>query len=189
MSTTAVTTTSPAVITHTHIRLRGPQDSDISVRHARTTDARLTFNWGGVHMTVLNTQAAQGLLEALAAARTALIHLPENLGPHSGADDEPFARPSVAVEWTRRPGYAVTPRSAAAANANTRVMHWVEVYLGPITIQILDRAAYRTALDILRQAHQTAIAVFLDGSQHAADPTDDDYRIADTSTGLISRPR
>jgi hypothetical protein len=138
-------------------------------------------------MTVLNAHAAQGLLEAFSAARAALMHLPENLGtPWAG--ETPFARPTVAIEWTRRPTYALTIRSTPAVNANTRVHHWVEIYLGPITVAILDRAAFRSALDVLRQAHHMAIAAFLDGDRHAADPTGDDYRVADTSTGQVSGP-
>lgn len=192
MTKTAITAaelgTSPAIITHTYIRLRGQQSSDITVHHARTRDAKLTFNCGGVHMTVLNAEAAQGILEALSAARAALINLPTDIGPQPATDEAPYARPAIAIEWTRRPSYAVVPRSTDGTNINTRVVHWVELCIGPITLQILDRTAYRSAFNLLRKVHETAVAVFLDGEQHTADPTEDDYRVAETATGLISRP-
>jgi hypothetical protein len=47
--------------------------------------------------------------------------------------------------------------------------------MGPLTFQILDRAAFHSAVDVLRLAHRTAVAVCLDGHRFRADPTRDDY--------------
>jgi hypothetical protein len=47
--------------------------------------------------------------------------------------------------------------------------------MGPVTWQILDQAGYRSALEILRRAHATAISEFSDGERFKADPTSDDY--------------
>ena len=60
----------------------------------------------------------------------------------------------------------------------SRTVHWTDIYMGPITFQILDRAAFHSATQLLRDAHRTAIAVCLDGPQFSADPTGDDYRPA-----------
>ena len=177
----------PAVITHTFIRLRGTQTGDLTVHHARTTDARISLLWSGIHMTFLNADAAQGLLESISAARASLINLTENLGSAPATDETVYARPTIAIEWTRGPKYGITPRSTIAPDLR-RTVHWVEIYVGPITFQILDRAAFRSTLVLLREVHTTATAVCLDGNQHSADPTADDYEAIDTNAGLIARP-
>ena len=46
----------------------------------------------------------------------------------------------------------------------------------PVTFQIVDLAAYRSAVEVLQLAHKTAAAVCLDGDQHRFDPTDASYR-------------
>jgi len=43
------------------------------------------------------------------------------------------------MEWTRRPAYAVVPQSGCA-KTNDRVVHWVDLHMGPITSQIRDLA-------------------------------------------------
>jgi hypothetical protein len=46
----------------------------------------------------------------------------------------------------------------------------------PVAFQIVDRAAFRSAVEVLRLAHKTAVAVCLDGQQYRFDPTADAYR-------------
>ena len=53
---------------------------------------------------------------------------------------------------------------------------WTDVYMGPITFQILDRAAFHSTIDVLREIHTTAVAVCLDGKRFRKDPTEDYYR-------------
>jgi len=48
----------------------------------------------------------------------------------------------------------------------------------PVTFQIVDLAAYRSAVTVLQLAHKTAVGVCLDGHQHRFDPTADTYRPA-----------
>ena len=53
----------------------------------------------------------------------------------------------------------------------------------PVTFQIVDLAAFRSAIEMLKLAHKTAVAVCLDGHRHRFDPTGDEYRHA-----VIHRP-
>ena len=46
----------------------------------------------------------------------------------------------------------------------------------PVTFQIVDLAAFRSAIEVLKLAHKTAVAVRLDGHRHRFDPTGDEYR-------------
>ena len=54
-------------------------------------------------------------------------------------------------------------------------MHWLDLYTGPVTWQIRDQAGLLSTIDLLTQVHHTATAVFLDGAEHAADPTTPDW--------------
>ena len=150
-------------ISQAYVRLRGAQNADISVHHAHTDTARVTLIWGRLLFTFFNAQAAQGVLEGFSAARHSLAGVPADLAPRH---QQPYDGPAIAVDWTRRPSYAITERDAL----------WVEVYMRPVTFQILDRAAFRSAVEVLRLAHKTAVAVCLDGQQHRFDPTADAYR-------------
>ena len=80
----------------------------------------------------------------------------------------------IAIEWTRRPTYCVVPQSAPN-KLNTAVIHWVDLYCGPITFQLRDQLGLKSTLALLSRTHKTAVAVFLDGPQHTDDPTRDDY--------------
>ena len=159
-------------ISQAYVRLRGAQQPDISVHHAHTDIARVTLTWGRILFTFFNTQAAQGVLEAFGAARQALAGLPDNLAP---SDQQPYDGPAIGVDWTRRPPCAVTRREALTPDKR-RTIRWVEVYMRPVTFQIVDLAAYRSAVEVLQLAHKTAAAVCLDGDQHRFDPTDASYR-------------
>jgi hypothetical protein len=88
--------------------------------------------------------------------------------------DEPFAHTTTAVEWTRRPSYAVMTQ-AGPSRLGAKVVHWAELYLGPMTFQIRDHLGLASAIDLLTRAHQSATVVFLDGADYAADPTSLDY--------------
>ena len=101
-----------------------------------------------------------------------LAGLPDNLVPR---DQQPYDGPAIGVDWTRRPPYAVTRREALTPDKR-RTIRWVEVYMRPVTFQIVDLAAYRSAVEVLQLAHKTAAAVCLDGDQHRFDPTDASYR-------------
>jgi hypothetical protein len=114
------------------------------------------------------------VLEAMSTARATLIPLPADAAP---AAQEPYDRPTIAIDWCRRPSFAVTPRSTLTADRR-RSVHWTDVFLGPLTIQLLDRAAFHSTIDILQLAHGVAVAVCPDGARFATDPTADDYRPA-----------
>lgn len=166
----------PAVITHTFIRLRGQQDGVVTVHNARTDTARVTLAWSGcgIHMSFLNARAAQGALEGFATARKALINLPANVAP---ASPEPYDQPAIAIDWTTRPQHATEPRHKTVDGPRgRRVVRWVEIYMGPVTFQILDRTAYHSTTNLLADVHRIAVAVCLDAPHYAADPTGDDYR-------------
>ncbi|HME49168.1 hypothetical protein [Mycobacterium sp.] len=175
-------TTSPhhtvpaALITHCTAIIRGRQDADIAAYHARTTDARLSITWGGVLVTIYNAAAAHGILEGFLAAHAAAAQLPREIPPPAASYEAPFARPTVAMEWTSRPAYAVVAQSGPA-KTNDRVIHWIDLHMGPITWQIRDLVGLRSATDLLHRAYITAVAVFLDGTDYADDPTADDHQL------------
>jgi len=176
-SATAVHVIPAALITHTVASIRGAQDADIAVYHARTPDVRIAMTWGGILMTLYTCQAAQGLLEAFAAARGKMAHVPREIPPPARDLDDTFARPTLAIDWTRRPNYAVTAQSAVSKRGG-KTVHWVDLHTGPITWQIRDQVGLRSTLQVLTRVHRTAIAVCLDGEQYRADPTGDDYEAA-----------
>jgi hypothetical protein len=161
-----------AAITHAYVRLRGAQNTDINVHHAHTDTARVNLTWGRILFSFLNAEAAQGVLEAFSAARHSLAGIPADLTPR---DQQPYDGPAIAIDWTRRPPYAITPREAVTPDKR-RTVRWTEVYLRPVTFQIVDLAAFRSAIEVLRQVHKTAAAVCPDGPQHRFDPTADAYR-------------
>jgi hypothetical protein len=167
----------PAIITHTVASIRGSQGADVAVYHARTAGARIAMTWGGILMTVYTCQAAQGLLEAFAAARAKMVQVPREIPAPADDLGDAFARPTLAIDWTRRPVYAVTAQSALTKRAS-RTVHWVDLHTGPITWQIRDQIGLRSTIDVLTRVHKTAIIVCLDGEQYSADPTADDYESA-----------
>jgi len=164
-----------ATVTHTIAVVRGDIRSDITVHHARTSDARITVIFGTTVMTLYSAAAAQGLLEAFAAARAAMAQVPHQIPAPAAPNYEPFARTTLSIEWTRRPTYCIVPKSSRN-KLNTTVIHWVDRYCGPITFQIRDGIGLKSSLELLREAHITAAAVCLDGPQFRDDPTSDDYR-------------
>jgi hypothetical protein len=163
-----------AVIAHTFIRLRGTQTADLTVVHAATPSARVNLLWGGILWEFLNAEAAQGVLEAMSASRTTLMYLPADAAP---APQEDYDRPTIALQWRRRPSFAVMNRSTLTSDRRATV-RWTDIFLGPLTIQLLDRAAFHSAIEVLQLAHNVAVAVCPDGPRFAADPTDEDYRPA-----------
>jgi hypothetical protein len=163
-----------ATVTHTIVVIRGDVCSDIAVYHARTSDARIALTLGTTLMTLYSASAAQGLLEAFATARTAMARVPREIVAPATPPYEPFARTTLSIEWTRRPGFCVVPQ-CGPNKANSATIHWVDLYCGPITFQIRDHAGLKSTMALLFQTHQTATAVFLDGPQHAEDPTADPY--------------
>jgi hypothetical protein len=168
----AATIVPPAVVTHTIARICGQQYGDITVYHAATVDARMALIWGGMLMVFYSAQAAQGVLEGFAAARPILTHVVRSSPPVPAA--EPGVQQTLSLDWTRRAPYAVVPREELSADKR-RVIRWIDIHMGPVTWQILDQEGYKSALDILRLAHKTAVHVFNDGRKFRADPTRDDY--------------
>jgi hypothetical protein len=164
-----------AVVTHTTAVIRGEIQSDITVYHAQTSDARIALTFGTTLMNLYSASAAQGLLEAFAAARAAMTEVPHDIPAPAAPPYEPFARTTLAIEWTRRPTYCAVPQSSRN-KSNTAVIHWVDLHCGPITFQLRDHLGLKSTLGLLSRTHKTAVAVFLDGPQHADDPTRDDYR-------------
>lgn len=166
--------TPAALVSHTIIRLQGEQDGDLAVHHACSPNARLRLQWGGILMTMLSAQACQGVLEGFSAARSAMTLIPRQIPAPPPAAADPFALPTVAIDWTRRPAYAVVPRQELSRD-RSRQLKWLDLHMGPVTFQILDQAGCRGAVELLHTAHRTAIQVFRDGPEHAQDPTEDDY--------------
>lgn len=103
-----------------------------------------------------------------------MTQVPRNVPAPAAPPYEPFARTTLAIEWTRRPTYCVVLQSGRN-KLNTAVVHWVDLYCGPITFQLRDQLGLISTLVLLSRTHKTAVAVFLDGPQHADDPTRDDY--------------
>jgi len=99
--------------------------------------------------------------------------LPPPVGPHESV----FARPTVAVEFTGRPSYAVVQQGGPARSGG-RVVHWVDLHTGPLTWQIRDQAGLSSVTEVLHRAYTSAIAVFSDGAQHQDDPTSGDHNAA-----------
>jgi hypothetical protein len=166
-----------ATVTHTTAVIHGEVTSDIAVYHARTTDARISLTFGTTLMSLYSADATQGLLEAFATARNAMARVPRLIATPGIPPYAPFARTTLSIEWTRRPSFCVVPQSGPGKSDGS-VVHWVDLYCGPLTFQIRDQIGLKSTLDLLIRTHQTAIAVFLDGPDHAADPTREDYRIS-----------
>ncbi|KPN46867.1 hypothetical protein [Mycobacterium intracellulare] len=175
-SAAAVHHTPPAIITHSIATLKGQQHADITVHHARTPDARISMTFNGIHMLIYSCHAAQGLLEAFAAARGQMIHLPTHI-PTRQVETHEHERIALSVEWTRRPAYAVVTQSALNKLKTARI-HWIDLHTGPITWQIRDRAALLSVIELLNRVHKTSIAVFPDGEHYSADPTGPGYQVA-----------
>src|ERR1700704_517456 len=133
-----------ATVTHTIAVIYGDITSDITVHHARTSDARIGLTFGTTLLNLYCAAAVQGLLEAFAAARAAMARVPREINAQATPPYEPFARTTLAIEWTRRPTYCVVPQSGPT-KAGTKVTHWVDVYCGPITFQIRDQLALKSA--------------------------------------------
>ena len=102
-----------------------------------------------------------------------MVLIPRQIPPPAPVDTEPFAMSTVAIDWTRRPAYAVVPRQELSRDGS-RQIRWLDIHMGPCTFQILDQAGCLSAVELLRTAHHTAIQVFLDGPDHAQDPTEND---------------
>ncbi len=167
-----------AVVTSTTARIHGAQDGRISVGFARTPEAFVSLAWGGVGMRFLTANAAQGVLEGFAAARAHLMRLDYQTPPPPEGLSYWYAQSSVLLSWERRTPYAIVTRDAYS-QSRQRTVHWVDLQMGPVTWQIVDRAGYDSVLNILRDAHRTAVGVCLDGGKYRADPTKDNYRSPD----------
>lgn len=126
MSAAATAThTAPAgLITHCTAIIRGHQNADITCYHARTTHARITLVWGGVMVTFYSAGVAHGLLEAFVTARAATARVPRLLPPPVGPHESVFARPTVSLEFTGRPSYAVCNKADPPAAVTASSTGW-----------------------------------------------------------------
>jgi hypothetical protein len=68
----------------------------------------------------------------------------------------------------------VVPREELSRDRSRQVC-WLDLHMGPVTFQILDQAGCVGAVELLHTADHAAIQVFLDGPDHAQDPTESDY--------------
>jgi hypothetical protein len=134
----------------------------------------MILTWGGMLMTFWSAEASQSVLEGFSAARPLLTRVVRDFPPAAHAG-ELFVQQSLALDWTRRAAYAVVAREELSRDKR-RVLRWIDVHMGPVTWQILDRTGYHSALVLLRRAHQTAVHAFTDGRRFAADPTEDHFR-------------
>lgn len=162
------------ILTHTTARIQGEQTGRIDVAHARTAEAAVTVVWGGIALRFLTAAAASTVLEGFAAVRPLLMHV-DNTAPEPTPTEGQYAVPTLSLAWTWPTDYAVVHRNAYSKTWK-RTLHWVDLHMGPVTWQILDHVGYHAALELLRQAHRTAVAVCLDGGKWRADPTNPDYK-------------
>jgi hypothetical protein len=178
-------------VTHTIVVLRGDIASDVTVHYARTTDTRIGLAFGTTLMNFYSAAPVQGLLEAFTTAQTAMARIPRQLNVSATPPYEPFARTTLAIEWTRRPAYCVVPQSGPSQH-NGATTHWLDIYCGPVTFQIRDQLGLKSTTAILARTHKTAVAVFLDGPQHADDFAAEHYQGPDQwlpTRAPRSRPR
>ncbi|WP_327139287.1 hypothetical protein [Nocardia sp. NBC_01327] len=162
------------ILTHTTARIAGPQTGRIDVVHARTSEAAVTVVWGGIALRFLTAAAAATVLEGFAAARALLMNV-DNTAPAQTPPAGEFPVATLALTWTWPTDYAVVHRSAYNQTWK-RTVHWVDLHMGPVTFQILDHTGYHAAVELLRDAHRTAVVVCSDGGRWRADPTRPDYQ-------------
>jgi hypothetical protein len=161
MSQTTLHTIPAETITHTIAVICGEITSDIAVHHARTSDARIGLTFGTTLMNLYSASAAQGLLEAFAAARAVMARVPREITAPPTPPYEPFARTTLAIEWTRRPAYCVVAQSGPN-KSGTATIHWVELYCGPITFQIRDQLGLKSTLTLLTRTPTATTPADLD---------------------------
>jgi hypothetical protein len=89
-----------------------------------------------------------------------MVLIPRRIPAPAPGPADPFAVPTVAIDWTRRPAYAVVPRQELSRD-RSRLIRWLDLHMGPVTFQVLDQAGCRGAVALLRAAHRTAVKVFL----------------------------
>lgn len=106
-----------------------------------------------------------------------MIHVPGQIPLPRTEPQEIEARIALSVEWTRRPAYAAVAQSRMN-KLKTAHVHWIDLYTGPLTWQIRDKAGLLSMIELLTRVHKTAIAIFADGEQYSADPAGLDYHVA-----------
>jgi hypothetical protein len=87
-----------ATVTHTIAVICGDIASDITVHHARTSDARIGLTFGTTLMNLHSASTAQSLLEAFAAARAAIARVPREIRAPATPPYEPFALTTLSIE-------------------------------------------------------------------------------------------
>lgn len=158
-----------AIVTHTTATILGKQKAQINIHAALTDEAQMIVTFGRVMMTFRSAAAVAGFFAGFADARH-LIGQVDNQAPRPGGPGDHFGRVAMSVVWLAAPECAAVKQERYIP-ARRRTMRWVEVHMGPVTWRIIDRVGYMTMIEELRTVHRTAIAVFLDGPEHASDPT------------------
>ena len=92
------------------------------------------------------------MLEGFCAAPAAVVLIPRQIPAPAPIAAAPFAVPTTAIDWMRRPAYAVVPRQELSRH-RARQIRWLKRHLGPITFQILDQDGAVSAVDLLTKAH------------------------------------
>lgn len=160
------------IVTHTTAIVAGEQTTEIAVYQPLTEQTRMTVTIGHLMMTFTSAAAVHKILEGFAAVRPALMGVDNTTAPITvrGAD---FALNTMSITWIYPPTYAIV-RGNRYSKDQRRTIYWVDVHMGPITWRIADHTGYHSLIEGLRNAHRTAVGVFLDGRKYRKDPTDRD---------------
>ena len=123
------------------------------------------------------------MLEGFVTARSAMVLIPRQIPAPAPASTEPFALPTVAIDWTRRPAYAVVPRQELSRD-RSRQLRWLDLHMGPVTFQVLDQAGCLGAVALLRNAHRAGVRVKLSShikaNNHCPATSERGERVRDT---------
>jgi len=92
-----------------------------------------------------------------------------------------YMQSSVLLTWERRTPHAVARRDAFS-QSRQRTVRWIDLYMCPVTWEIVDRTGYDSAMTILRDAHRPAVAVCRDSGKYRTDPTKAGYRNPDSAS-------
>jgi hypothetical protein len=168
--TSSVHRSRPAgIITHTTTLVTGPQSATITVHAAATDEAQMIVAFGHVMMNFRTAEAVSGVIGGFAAVRSALRGADGN-APHHTQPGAEFAAAAVSIVWRAAPEFAVVPDNRYIEEQR-RIIHWVDLHMGPITWRITDRVGYDTLMNEFRRVHRTAVGVFRDGGRFRRDPT------------------
>lgn len=158
------------VVTRSMVVVR-PVPGHVSVQDARTEFAAVMLHWGDVFMRFTSAAQVYAVLAAFGAVREALRGVQGTVPtePADAASEWPWVS-TLSVTWTRPPEWSVVPQERFDTRQR-RTFHWVDVHMGPVLWRVVDWAGYEAALELLRNVHRTAVAVFTDGGKFRSDPS------------------